>query len=164
MGILLLIVAFFLGFFAWAIGYAYLVNAFPPSESKADKEKRYQEYLQKKNEFDRKNRLSKQTNDTKYYELTNRILALGPEPPKNSVPPAYLNPQILRAFINYFKNGRASNLKEAINLFHQEVELNAKLTQMQLQMQQMQNVANDARNAADAAAYYARWASVRAGK
>ncbi len=55
MRILLLIVAFILGVLIWILGLDWVTKIFPARESKEEKQKRYQDYLEKKKEFEEKN-------------------------------------------------------------------------------------------------------------
>ncbi|OYD57626.1 hypothetical protein CGZ90_13245 [Fictibacillus aquaticus] len=53
------------------------------------------------------------------------------------VPMTYRNLYALDRFITYFKNGRADSLKEAINLFEQEVRHEEQINELRI-MQQLQ--------------------------
>lgn len=167
MGIFMLVVALLIGCALWFFGLLQVEKLFPYHEPEEDKQKRYQEYLEKKKEFDEKNRAAKEYNDRNWFEYKTRLEALGDKPPENSIPPAYLYPEAIRMLISYLENGRASNLKEAINLFHQEMAMNAKLAQMEQQMQaqmyQVQQMVKDTNDKASIAAGYAQWAAINAG-
>lgn len=167
MGIFMLAVVLIVGFFLWLFLSIKLDELFPYHESEEDKQKRYEEYLEKKKEFDEKNRAAKEFNDRNWYHYKSRLAALSPNPPENSIPPDYQYAGIIRLFIQYLNQGRAENLKEAINLFEQEKAINAQLAQMQQQMQaqmyQMQQMVKDTNNKASIAAGYAQWAAINAG-
>lgn len=167
MGIFMLVVAILLGCILWFFGMFLVEKLFPYHESEEDKQKRYEEYLVKKKEFDEKNRAAKEYNDRNWYHYKSRLAALGPNPPENSIPPDYQCAGIIRLFIQYLNQGRAENLKEAINIFEQHKAINAQLAQMQqqvqVQMYQMQQMVKDTNDKASIAAGYAQWAAINAG-
>lgn len=88
--------------------------------------------------------------------------------------PECKNPQTLRAFIGYFESRRADTLKEAKNLFAQELHQNRmeKLSQEQISAaiearhaaERAASAANAASTAASNAATQARWAAYEARK
>lgn len=167
MGIFMLAIVLFVGFFLTIFVGVKLVELFPYHESEEDKQKRYEEYLEKKKEFDEKNRAAKEFNDRNWYHYKSRLAALGPNPPENSIPPDYQCAGIIRYFIKCLNQGRAENLKEAINIFEQHKAMNAQFAQMQqqvqVQMYQMQQMVKDTNNKASIAAGYAQWAAINAG-
>lgn len=118
MGILLLIIAFILGVLIWFFGLYWVKKIFPARESKEEKQKRYQDYLEKKKEFEEKNQSIKDDNDENYTKFKNQLIALGPEPPNTSIPPQYHNPILLRQLVSYLEKQMAKSFNEAIKLYN----------------------------------------------
>ena len=121
MGILLLIVAFILGVLIWFFGLYWVKKIFPARESKEEKQKRYQDYLEKKKEFEEKNQSIKDDNDENYTKFKNQLIALGPEPPNTSIPPQYHNPILLRQLVSYLEKQMAKSFNEAIKLYNRDL-------------------------------------------
>lgn len=121
MGILLLIVAFILGVLIWFFGLYWVKKIFPARESKEEKQKRYQDYLEKKKEFEEKNQSIKDDNDENYTKFKNQLITLGPEPPKTSIPTQYHNPILLRQLVYYLKNQMVKSFNEAIKLYNRDL-------------------------------------------
>lgn len=121
MGILLFVVAFILGIFIWVFGLDCVKKIFPARESKEEKQKRYQDYLEKKKEFEEKNQSIKDDNDENYTKFKNQLIALGPEPPNTSIPPQYHNPILLRQLVSYLEKQMAKGFNEAIKLYNRDL-------------------------------------------
>jgi hypothetical protein len=110
-----------LGVLIWVFGLDWVKKIFPSRESKEEKQKRYQDYLEKKKEFEEKNQSIKDDNDENYTKFKNQLIALGPEPPKTSIPTQYHNPILLRQLVYYLKNQMAKSFNEAIKLYNRDL-------------------------------------------
>ena len=86
-----------------------------------EKQKRYQDYLEKKKEFEEKNQSIKDDNDENYKIFKNQLIALGPEPPKTSIPTQYHNPILLRQLVYYLNNQMVKSFNEAIKLYNRDL-------------------------------------------
>ncbi|WP_407398878.1 hypothetical protein [Anaerovibrio sp.] len=151
-GVIIFILAFFLGLFLLVILGVKMDGA--REKEKEDKDKWHKLYQEKKNRYDVENKEREKI----YFHNLSIFEDVRQRKPDTFIPEQYQEPNILKILIGYIENYRANTFAEAINLYHTEKHdrvVDEKVDNVAKMAERAAEAADRAASAASSAAWHA---------